>query len=79
MTRAARSGPRESALRRSTQPMPGDVYDALARLGLFDRYRARPAHERNGYITWIATTEQAELRRSRIDRMCAELSADGTR
>lgn len=45
--------PRESRLKRELQPMPAFVEQALSESGLMAAYQARPAYQRNDYLSWI--------------------------
>ncbi|MDX3928586.1 MAG: YdeI/OmpD-associated family protein [Shinella sp.] len=60
-------------LRRPLQPMPDDVRDALSRRGLFEKYAARPAYQRNDYLLWISNAKRMDTRARRLDQMLDEL------
>jgi len=60
-------------LKRPIQPMPEDVSGLLESEGLWDAYRARPAYQRNDYLSWIATAKKPETRERRIRQMLSEL------
>jgi uncharacterized protein YdeI (YjbR/CyaY-like superfamily) len=62
-----------SNLKRPIQPMPEDVSGRLESEGLLDAYRARPAYQRNDYLSWIARAKRPETREKRIRQMISEL------
>jgi uncharacterized protein YdeI (YjbR/CyaY-like superfamily) len=66
-----------SGLKRSQQPMPDDVDEALRAAGVRDAYRERPAYQRNDYLAWIARAEKDETRRKRLRQMVDELRKGG--
>jgi hypothetical protein len=65
--------PDVTALKRPLHPMPLDVERALADRDLVDAYRARPAYQRNDYISWIERAKREETRAKRVSQMLAEL------
>lgn len=69
-----------SVLRRKRRrnPMPSPVRKALRSRGLMAAYRARPPHQQNDYLGWIAQARLPETRAKRLAQMLAEL-AGGTR
>jgi len=62
-----------SNLKRPIQPMPEDVSSRLESEGLLDAYRARPAYQRNDYLSWITQAKRPETREKRIRQMLSEL------
>lgn len=63
--------------KRPTYSMPDDVEAALTKHGVKRDYAARPRYQRNDYIGWIGRARGDGTRRSRIDKMVAELRAGG--
>ena len=66
-----------SRLRREIQPMPDDVRDALVKRGLMAEYEARPAYQRNDYLSWLAGTKREATRQKRLEQMLDELARGG--
>lgn len=66
-----------SRLKRPVHEMPGWMEEAIAARGLMDRYRARPAYQRNDYVYWISSPKRDETRRKRLAQMLDELEAGG--
>ena len=64
---------RTPRLRRPLQSMPAFVREALLALGLMEAYRARPAYQRNDYLSWIQRAKRAETRNKRLSQMLEEL------
>jgi hypothetical protein len=67
------TGPSDKNLVRPPQPMPEMVLVALEDHGLMERYRERPAYQRNDYLMWINTAKRAETKAKRLGQMIAEL------
>jgi uncharacterized protein YdeI (YjbR/CyaY-like superfamily) len=65
------------ALKRPLNPMPEHVRAALRQRGLTAAYRARPAYQRNDYLSWIAQAKRPETRRKRLEQMLDELERGG--
>lgn len=61
------------ALKRPLNPMPAFVRAALEDRGLIAAFAARPAYQQNDWLGWIARAKREETRRTRLDRMLAEL------
>ena len=57
--------------------MPPDIEKRLQARGLRAAYDARPPHQRNDYLAWIARAKRVETRESRLAQMLEEL-AGGT-
>ncbi len=57
--------------------MSAPVCEALVARGLMDRYAARPAYQRNDYLSWINSAKQEATRRKRLDQMLDELERGG--
>ena len=53
--------------------MPPLIRLALAREGLADAYRSRPAYQQNDYIGWITRAVREETREKRLRQMLDEL------
>lgn len=66
-----------SAGRRPTHPMPAEVLARLDREGVFEDYRARPRHQQNDYLGWIAHAVRPETKAKRLDQMIDELHQGG--
>ena len=62
-----------SSLKRPPQPMPPEVAAALVSAGLRKAYDARPPHQRNDYLAWIARAKRPETRARRLAQMLDEL------
>jgi hypothetical protein len=58
---------------RPRHPMPPLVRLALAREGLVNAYRSRPAYQQNDYIGWISRAVREETREKRLRQMLDEL------
>ncbi len=65
------------ALTRKIQPMPAHIRNALEKRGLMESYRARPAYQRNDYLSWIGKAKLADTRQKRLDQMLDELERGG--
>ena len=59
--------------RRSRNPMPDFVLQALDKRRLMDAFRSRPPYQRNDYLGWITRAKLEATRRRRLDRMLDEL------
>lgn len=64
-------------LKRSLQPMPEFVSDALDERGLWDLYNARPPYQRNDYLGWINRAKRMETKVKRLTQMLNELEVGG--
>ncbi len=62
-----------SNLKRPIHPMPDFVKEGLERRGLMEKYKARPAYQRNDYIGWINRAKREETKKKRLNRMLDEL------
>lgn len=60
-------------LKRSKQPMPDFVREALKEKELADAYDARPPYQRNDYLMWINKAAKDETKESRLKKMLEEL------
>lgn len=69
--------PSNKNLKREIQPMPDFVRAPLKARGLVERYKARPAYQRNDYLLWINTAKGESTRQKRLDRMLDELEHGG--
>ena len=57
--------------------MPAFVRRALSERGLLERYRERPAYQRNDYLGWIARAVRDETKQKRLAQMLDELERGG--
>lgn len=71
------ASPSADRLIRPRQPMLAFVRTALAQQGLTDRYKARPAYQRNDYLMWINKAKREDTRLKRLDQMLDELRHGG--
>ncbi len=62
-------------LKRPIQAMPDFVRQALEDRQLTERYKARPAYQRNDYLWWITSAKRAETKQRRLEKMIKELQA----
>ncbi len=62
-------------LKRPRQPMPDFVRQALEKRSLIERYRERPAYQRNDYLWWINSAKRDETKQKRLAKMLGELDA----
>jgi hypothetical protein len=62
---------------RPRHPMPPLIRLALARAGLVNAYRSRPAYQQNDYIGWITSAVREETREKRLRQMLDELKEGG--
>jgi hypothetical protein len=69
--------PSSANLKRKIQPIPGFVRDALKSRRLVEKYKARPAYQRNDYILWINTAKSQPTKQKRLDQMLGELESGG--
>lgn len=69
------SNEEKDSLKRDIQKMPSDVEKALKKEGLVDKYKARPAYQKNDYLAWIKRAKQDKTRESRINQMLSELKS----
>ncbi len=61
------------SLKKPVYPMPDYVSQALDRENLTDKYRSRPAYQRNDYIGWITRAKREETKEKRLNQMLTEL------
>lgn len=64
-------------LKRQLNPMPDFVSAALEAGGLTALYEARPAYQRNDYLSWIGNAKREETRQKRLAQMLDELRRGG--
>jgi uncharacterized protein YdeI (YjbR/CyaY-like superfamily) len=64
-------------LKRKLNEMPADVKLALETAGVRADYDARPAYQRNDYLSWILRTKMPEIRKKRLEQMLKELELGG--
>jgi hypothetical protein len=69
--------PSDRNLTRPKQPMPGFVREELESRGLMDRYKERPAYQRNDYLMWINKAERETTKMKRLYQMLEELEGGG--
>lgn len=69
--------PSTANLTRDIQPMPDFVHDAINARGLMQRYRERPAYQRNDYLMWINKAKREETKQKRLAQMLDELERGG--
>lgn len=62
---------------RPIQTMPDDVATVLAEECVRGDYDARPAYQRNDYLSWIARAKTDVTRERRIAQMVEELRTGG--
>ncbi len=62
-------------LTRDIQEMPEHVALALKVYGLQVEYDARPAYQRNDYLSWIGRAAREATREKRLNQMLDELRA----
>ena len=62
---------------RPRQAMPDDVAATLATQGARGDYDARPAYQRNDYLSWIGRAKTGPTRARRIAQMVEELRTGG--
>jgi len=62
-------------LQRAVQPMPDFVATALDAAGLHVAYEARPAYQRNDYLSWINRAVREPTKQKRLTQMLDELTA----
>jgi uncharacterized protein YdeI (YjbR/CyaY-like superfamily) len=67
-----------STLKRPIHKIPKYVREALAKRGLMEAYRSRPAYQQNDYIGWITSAKLRTTQDKRLDQMLDEL-AGGTK
>lgn len=65
---------KKKALRRPLQKMPAFVRNALQDKGLLESYRARPAYQKNDYLSWITSAARDVTKQSRLAQMLKELA-----
>ena len=66
-----------SRLQRPLQSMPSFVRKALAARGLTRAYKARPAYQRNDYLSRIKRAKIPATREKRLTQMLDELERGG--
>ena len=64
---------KKSTLKRAINPMPGKIRALLSGRGLLRLYSARPAYQRNDYLSWISSAKLEATRDKRIQQMLDEL------
>jgi uncharacterized protein YdeI (YjbR/CyaY-like superfamily) len=64
---------RTAQLKRALQPMPDFVRNELETHGLMAEYQARPAYQRNDYLSWINRAKLEGTKRKRFTQMLEEL------
>jgi uncharacterized protein YdeI (YjbR/CyaY-like superfamily) len=69
--------PDNSRLTRPKQPMPAFVRNALHGRGLMERYKQRPAFQRNDYLMWINNAKREATKEKRLAQMLDELERGG--
>ena len=62
-------------MKRSANPMPDFVAQALEAEGLRELYDARPWYQRNDYLGWITRAKREETRQKRLRQMLDELKS----
>ena len=62
---------------RKREDMPDFVRTALDERGLWDKYDARPAYQRNDYLLWINKVKHEDTKRKHLVQMLDELEAGG--
>ena len=60
-------------LKRDLNPMPPDIRERLEERGVMAAYAARPAHQRNDYLGWIARAKRPETKAKRLAQMLEQL------
>lgn len=53
--------------------MPPHVRHAIEKSGLAEAYAARPAYQRNDYLSWITRAKTEETSNKRLEQMLMEL------
>jgi uncharacterized protein YdeI (YjbR/CyaY-like superfamily) len=66
-----------ASLRRPIRDMPAFVRRALAERKLLERYRQRPAYQRNDYLSWIDGAKREGTKLKRLEQMLDELERGG--
>ena len=61
-------------LKRTKNPMPKFVREALNAKGLMEAYKARPPYQQNDYLGWINRAVREETREKRLKQMLDELA-----
>lgn len=69
--------PSTANLTRDIQPMADFVHDAINARGLMQRYRERPAYQRNDYLMWINKAKREDTKQKRLAQMLDELERGG--
>ena len=69
--------PSDENLTRKRQPMPDFVRDAIRKRKLSEKYKGRPAYQRNDYLMWIGETKRDATRQKRLAQMLDELESGG--
>ena len=64
-----------SALKRTINPMPPFVEQALEKHDLRGAFEARPDYQRNDWLGWIARAKKEDTQMRRLEKMLAELKA----
>ena len=76
-TTTAKKAPSDKTLKRPKQAMPAFVRDELDARGLTDKYKERPAYQRNDYLMWINKAERETTKMKRLYQMLEELEGGG--
>jgi hypothetical protein len=74
---AAKKSPSDKNLKRPRQYMPAFVRDELEARGLTEKYKERPAYQRNDYLMWINKAERETTKMKRLYQMLEELEGGG--
>ena len=74
---AKKAPPSDKNLVRPRQPMPAFVRDELEGRGLMDKYKERPAYQRNDYLMWNNKAERDTTKMKRLYQMLEELEGGG--
>ena len=69
--------PSDEKLTRKRQTMPAFVREALKKRKLSDKYKERPAYQRNDYLTWIGDAKLDATKQKRLAQMLDELERGG--
>ena len=77
MTTTKEKSPSDKNLTRDKQPMADFVREELDARRLMDKYRERPAYQRNDYLMWINQAERDTTKQKRLYQMLEELEGGG--
>jgi uncharacterized protein YdeI (YjbR/CyaY-like superfamily) len=67
----------DGSLTRKRQSMPSFVREAIKKRKLSDKYKARPAYQRNDYLMWIGEAKRDATKQKRLAQMLDELKRGG--